>query len=85
MNRTIAPARTFENCWQFRYVATNHGNLWFCHTRNTFGDSPDTAWVTEARSQDGRQSRKTYRSSEEMRFIWNHMHCVAECEYYGLS
>jgi hypothetical protein len=76
-------ARTFENCWCFAYMATNHQQAWVKHLRNTFAGQPDKAWRTVIRSQDGTLIRESYRSSEEMRHIFGHMQLVAECSYYS--
>ena len=76
---TMSTPRTFENCWKFSYVSTNHDNLVFEHKRQ------DGKWVTEKRDRYGNRLGVSIRSEIEMRPIFNHMQCVAQCEFYSMS
>lgn len=71
--------RTFENCFKFRYVCTNHNNKVFEHRR--VGD----VWFSELRDRYGNVLKKATRTNDDMRHIFNHMQCVAECDYYSMS
>jgi predicted restriction endonuclease len=75
----MSTLRTFENCWKFSYVSTNHNDLVFEHVRR------DDKWVTEKRDRYGNRLGVSIRSDAEMRPIFNHMHYVAQCEFYSMS
>jgi len=72
-------AKTFETCWKFTYRCTNHDNIVFEHRR--MGGT----WFSEKRDRCGNRMGCTVRTDDQMRPIFNHMQCVAECEYRTLS
>jgi hypothetical protein len=71
--------RTFENCWKFSYVCTNHGDIVFEHRRM------DNKWISEKRDRYGNRLGVSIRTNEQMRPIWNHVQCVANCDFYSMS
>ena len=74
----MSTARTFENCWRFSYLSDNWG-VFFEHRRN--GEK----WISEKRDRYGNTLGRSVRTDSEMRHIFNHMQCVAECDFYRLS
>lgn len=71
--------KTFDNCYKFRYVCTNHNNIVFEHRRM------DDHWISEKRDRYGNRIKYEIRTNDQMRPIFNHMFCVAECDYYTLA
>ena len=74
-----ASSRSFENCFKFSYVCTNHNNIVFEHRRL------DNVWFCEKRDRHGNTLGSMIRTNEQMRPIFNHMQCVAECDFLSLS
>jgi hypothetical protein len=69
--------RTFENCFKFRYTCTNHHGIVFEHRRM------DGKWISEKRDRYGNRMGTSIRTDAQMQPIFNHMQCVAECDYYS--
>lgn len=72
--------RTFQNCFKFRYVCTNHFGIVFEHRRIDGGK-----WSSEKRDRYGNRMGTSIRTDAEMQPIFNHMQFVAECDYYSMS
>ena len=74
--------RTFENCFRFSTISTNHNNAVITHTRDTFNTG---SWRSVIADRYGNRISCSIRSDAEMQPIFNHMQLVAECEYVSLA
>jgi hypothetical protein len=75
-------SRTFENCYRFRTISTNHDNAVITHTRDTFNTGK---WRSVIADRYGNHIATSIRTDAEMRLIFNHVQLVAECEYFTLA
>ena len=75
-------SRTFESCYRFRTISTNHDNAVITHTRDTFSTGKWRSIITD---RYGNRISSSTRTDAEMRPILNNVQLVAACEYVTLA
>ena len=75
---SLPMSRTFDSCYRFRTISTNHNNAVITHTRDTFNTGK---WRSVIADRYGNRISTSIRTDAEMRLIFNHMQLVAECDY----